>query len=70
MAGTPEKMLEHLLETQIGKVEDTNNTQKTIMSSKLNKLRYFDTVPYEICEPYQLNHRVIQSTPVNSTKNT
>lgn len=34
MAGTPEKMLEHLLETQIGKVEDSSNSQKPIMSSK------------------------------------
>ena len=34
MAGTPEKMLEHLLETQLGKVEDSTNSQKPIMSSK------------------------------------
>lgn len=34
MAGTPEKMLEHLLETQIGKVDDSNNFQKNLMSSE------------------------------------
>ncbi len=44
MAGTPEKMLEHLLETQIGKMDESNNVQQqqqqlqqqqpTLMSSK------------------------------------
>ena len=38
MAGTPEKMLEHLLETQIGKIEEIANQPRTTLSSKKLKM--------------------------------